>query len=377
MIPARAEDLGHVVERARRRWPARRRLALGLTPMPRPGLVLLLLGIALGPRGLGLLTEPVLASLDPAVSVALAALGVFVGLDVAVRRPREGRLLAAAGVLSGTTMVFVGAGMLLIQYFSSGPDAAVWMIPVLLGLCAASSSTAADVAGEARAAAMRAGNLADVFPIVLSMLVLAWTRPGAAAASAAVVGQSVLIALTIATAALFLVKQTSSDSEQRVFALGTLLLLGGAAAHLSLSALFIGFLAGVYWKAVGSPAADVLMRDVRYLQDPLLVLVLVVAGARVPLSSEVAGLVAAYIVLCIAGRVMAGWLMAKTVLRECPADVGFQLIAPGVVGVAIVLNVLQANPDLDAARTVFAVVVLGSLGSELLSLLAPSPEEPE
>ena len=33
--------------------------------------------------GLGLLTESVLASLDPAMSVALAALGVLVGLDVA------------------------------------------------------------------------------------------------------------------------------------------------------------------------------------------------------------------------------------------------------------------------------------------------------
>ena len=84
----------------------------------------------------------------------------------------------------------------------------------------------------------------------------------------------------IAVAAWLLVAQTSSDSEQRVFAIGALLLLGGTAAHLSLSALFVGFLAGVFWKATGRPALETLARDMRYLQHPLTVLLLIVAGSR-------------------------------------------------------------------------------------------------
>ena len=77
-------------EQSRRRWTSWR-LALGLSPTPRSGLVLLIVGMALGPYGLQLLSERVLAALDPAVSVALVALGVLVGLDVKVRSPGEGR----------------------------------------------------------------------------------------------------------------------------------------------------------------------------------------------------------------------------------------------------------------------------------------------
>ena len=75
--------------------------------------------------------------------------------------------------------------------------------------------------------------------------------------------------------------QTPSESEQRVFAIGALLLLGGAAAHLSLSALFIGLLAGCVLechrgrrRVIGSSATCAIC-SIRWS-----VLLLVVAGAR-------------------------------------------------------------------------------------------------
>jgi hypothetical protein len=61
-------------------------------------------------------------------------------------------------------------------------------------------------------------------------------------------------------------------------------------------------------------------------------------------------------------------------MPETPVNLRSHLVAPGVVGIAIVLNVLQANPDLDAARTAFTVVVLGSVISELQALIVPSPD---
>ena len=73
----------------------RSRIALGLAPTPRPGLVLLPLGMALGPAGLNLLSNTVLSYLDPALSVSLVALGIFAGLDLDFRRPRESALLTA------------------------------------------------------------------------------------------------------------------------------------------------------------------------------------------------------------------------------------------------------------------------------------------
>src|SRR5688500_16537097 len=87
-LRARADGRG-------RSWWLRTRLALGLSPMPVPAL-LLLAGVALGPLGLGLFSLRVLSYLDLIVSAALAALGVLVGLGLDMRRPGEWRLLGAA-----------------------------------------------------------------------------------------------------------------------------------------------------------------------------------------------------------------------------------------------------------------------------------------
>ena len=72
----------------RRQW-LRPRLALGLTPTPVPGLVLLPVGIALGPHGIGVLSPTALSYLDPVIAVALTALGTFIGLGLSLRTGRE------------------------------------------------------------------------------------------------------------------------------------------------------------------------------------------------------------------------------------------------------------------------------------------------
>jgi len=334
--------------------------------------------MALGPRGIGLLSEPALAALDPAVSVALAALGVFVGLDLKVRRPREDRLLAAASLEAGATILMVSGGALLVHVLSPSPSLAnPWLFAVLLGLCASSSSTPAQASTETRqSATLRIGDLDDVLPIVLGALALAWAREGTPAASVWVLAQSVVVALMIALAARLLVAETASDSEQRVFAIGALLLLGGTAAHLSLSALFVGFLAGVFWNAAGPRELDALERDLRYLQHPLTVLLLIVAGSRVTFSAGVAGLVLAYVILRTGAKLVGGWLASAVVAPELPRDVGFHLTSPGIVGIAFALNALQARGDLPIASTLFTVVVAGSLASDALSLLALRREVP-
>jgi hypothetical protein len=204
---------------------------------------------------------------------------------------------------------------------------------------------------------------------VIGVLTVPWTRPGAPIALAWFVLRAASIAVAIAFAAWLLITQTSSESEQRVFVIGALLLLGGAAAHLSLSALFAGLLAGVFWNAVGGSGRDGIARDMRYLQHPLVVLLLVVAGSRLEVSVDLVGLIVAYVVLRIAGKRVGGWLAGRAAPDELSVDPGFALSSPGVVGIAIALNVLQAGAGSAASTTLFALVIVGSLGSELLSLL--------
>jgi hypothetical protein len=325
--------------------------------------------MALGPAGLNLLSDSVLSTLDPVVSVSLVALGLFAGLAVDFRRPREGVLLAAASLEAALTILLVGAGALisLSRLALSGP--LLWQVALIFGITAAvSSTTSSDTDDQRSALATRVGDLDDVLPILLSGLVLASTHEAFSRAALSLAAQGGLIAVIIAVAGWLLVGQASAKGEQHVFMAGSLLLLGGAAAYLSMSALWIGFIGGVVWSIAGGLARESIERDMRYLQHPLMVLLLLVAGARLQLGTAAVGAAAVYVACRFAGK-LAGCRLAG-VMTDLPSDLGRRLIAPGVMGIAFAVNVLQSGGSTEVSTLVLAVAVLGSLGSELLAIVA-------
>ena len=343
------------------------RLALGLSPFPRSGLVLLAVGAALGPYGLNILSASVLSSLDPVISVALAALGTLVGLGLRVRQPREALFFGASSLEAGLTTLVVGAGVLTVPLLQLPLES--WIFALLLGTCAASSATTAGTSADEEATpAARIGDLDDVFPIVAGGLALAITRDVSLASAVSLVLLAALIALVMALAGWLLVAQTAVESEQHVFVAGTLLLIGGATAYLSQSALFGGLVAGLYWNVAGGPARERISQDIRYFQHPLLVLLLLVAGARFVPSLNTAILGLAYLVCRTAGKFVGGQLARRVVGGSLWQDPGLTLLAPGLTGVAFALNVLQVSGQADWALSLLAIVVTGSVGSELLSL---------
>jgi hypothetical protein len=111
----------------------------------------------------------------------------------------------------------------------------------------------------------------------------------------------------------------------------------------------------------------------RYLQHPLVVLLLVIAGARLEISTDLWEMVAAYIVLRLVGKLAGAWL-ARRLAPELPYELGWSLTAPGVVAVALALDLLQGQRGSIAAMAMFAIVIEGSLGSELLSWLGSRRE---
>jgi hypothetical protein len=349
----------------------RSRIALGLSPTPRPGLVILPLGMAFGPAGLNLLSGSVLAALDPVVSVSLAALGIFAGLGLDFRRPREGSLLAAASVEAGLTILLVGAGVLITLSRFMPANPVLWQAALLFGIAAAASSTtSSDASDQDSSVAARVGDLDDALPILLSGLVLASMHHGFSVAALVLAAQAGLIALIIAVAGWLLAGQASARSEQHVFLAGSLLLLGGAAAYLSMSALWIGFVAGIFWSVAGGSARESIDRDMGYLQHPLMVLLLLVAGARLQLGAAAVGVAVVYVALRIVGKLAGSRLAGITVAAGLPADLGRRIIAPGVMAVALAVNVLQAGGHSEMAALLLAVTVLGTFGSEFLSIVA-------
>jgi hypothetical protein len=314
--------------------------------------------------------------LDPAVSVAIATLGVFIGLGLDARRPYEGRLLTAASVEGALTITLVGAGTLTalrLAHIELG--LAPWLVALFVGICAASSATAAMEGSEPSGVHVaRIGDLDDVLPIVLGAVALAALRETDPARLAVLAMQSAVIALAIALAGWLLVSQAASESEQRVFAVGTLLLLGGTVEYLSLSGLFAGLVAGAVWNAAGGPGRDRLERDVRHVQHPLVVLLVLVAGARFGLWPGLALLVSVYLLFRIAGKMAGGWIARRIAGGDVPPRLGLYLVSPGVLAIAFGLNVIQAAGP-DRAAVVLAVAVAGSIGSAVISHFVHPREE--
>jgi hypothetical protein len=105
---------------------------------------------------------------------------------------------------------------------------------------------------------------------------------------------------------------------------------------------------------------------VLFVQHPLLVLVLLVAGARADLSSWTVALGLGYVVLRVAGQLAAGTIARRVAGVNALRDLGLHLLPPGVFGVGLALNagsVVGADTSM-----LLATVVVGTIGSELVAV---------
>lgn len=366
VIQDEAPSIG--VSSDRPRWRSQIQLARGLAPTPRPWLLLLLTGVAFGPYGLGILSQTVLNVLDPAVSAALATLGAFVGMEIDVRRLRGGSSLAAGSIESLVTLLTVAAGMLAVSALSDS-IAIPLVLALLLGICAASSATPAPSAAKETT---DIGGSEDLLPIVLGLPALAAMRTHTPAEIATLTFGFTVVALAVAVACWLLVSKTSSVTEERVFAIGGLLLLGGAAAYLSLSSLFAGFVAGVFWRATGLEVRDRIARDLGYLQQPVIGLLLLVAGAKLHVTIASIGVIALYALCRIAGK-LSGSLVARR-FTDWHEPYERSPLSPGIIGVALALNVVQVRAGDDLAATLLSIVVAGSFLADMAALLIREPK---
>jgi hypothetical protein len=345
----------------------RRRFA-GWSASSLPVASLLLVGIALGPQGLNLLSLAALSLVDPAIPVALAALGVLVGLSLNLRR-ESARPLAGAAIESALTAGFVGGGFyFLAPHVPTTTPLPFGLLALALAFCA---GTSLGIPGanptEPRPLHNRVMELDVLGPLLCVGLLLALVTTDGMIEAITLVSKATVIALLLALAGWLLLTAAVSDTEQRVFAFATMLLLGGAADYLSLSALLAGFVAGTFWQLAGGPADASLRRDAEHVQHSLFVLVLVVAGAHAEVSLISSALAAVFVFWRTAGK-MIGAVVARPVAGASNTTTfALQLLSPGVFGVALALNIVRAVGQ-DAAL-LLTIVVLGTIGFELVAEL--------
>lgn len=370
-IDAQLSMLGAAPTRLGTRRPWYARFALDWASGT-PPLLLLFIGAALGPHGLSLLSPGILSAIDPAVPVALAALGVHLALhvDLTLVPSRLLRLGAAsAGVALAAVVVTVGVLRLMTSDLSAAPFHA-WVVALAAAVCAALSLPTMDSGRSVRDSA-GTHRLELMVSIVMGGLLLAWIREGSFGEATILLGQMAALPIVVGIAAWLLVTHTASESEQRIFTLASLLLVGGLADYLSLSALFSGMMAGIVWRIVPGAVGDAVLRDITHLRHPLAAFLMLVVGARMTMSAGPA-LLFGYPVLAIAAGLAARALIGRL---SGPVSVNpdeRQSVAPAVFPVAFALSTVRAaGPQTDL---LLGVIAIGTIVLQIVSALRQGEE---
>jgi len=331
----------------------------------RQTLLLLPLGIALGARGLNVLPDSVLSFLAPAVSAALAAMGALAGVGLHGDRRREPGLPTSVAIDVGLTFAAVAAALLIAWRAAAQPSDTSVIAAVCFGVAAIPFSPSVREAAQASSPlAARISEAGLAVAIIAGAFAVAWPANHSASRTIAATAELAGIAAVVAAAGWLLAGQTSDDNEQRVLAVGTVLLLGGAADYLGASALFSGFVAGICGRVGDRVGRDRLARDLERLQRPLIVVLLIMAGARCRFSTAALGLAVVYAMSRAAAKLAAGSIMSRRASGR-PWSIGVSCLPPGAASVALALTVATAWNS-PAARLVVDVVVIGSMLGELL-----------
>jgi hypothetical protein len=355
---------------------ARRSAALGLSPAIVPVSTWLVLGFALGPRVLDVLSSDALAHLDAAVSVALGTLGVFVGLALVPRARNAVPILGAALVESGFAVAIVSAAAAFLLAARHVPlTSPLPLIAISLGAAAGASGAGAfsqgNLLGEGHA--MHIADLDDVLPIAVAALAAGFVDQQSGVSWIAAVAEPIAIGAACGTIGLLLFERTTGEAERAVFVLGVLALIGGACAFAGVSPLLGGVSAGLFWRNVPGRADTVILDDLRKFQHPLVVLLVVVAGAQTILDPLPLFLFAIFVVFRLTGKVIGGAAAARMVPTLAGEALGAYLVSPGVMGIAIALNLQQIAPS--DGRAVVSAIAFGTLVFEVVSALVV-PAEP-
>lgn len=336
------------------RW-GRGRLALS-------GVEYLIVGVIAGPFVSGLLSDDVLAQLDPIVSVILGLAGFSLGLHL--RSHIRGFGALQVGVLvAAATAALVGAavyGLLSTEY---APDELyehrLWIAMALGAAAPAVSAMAIDLvvartdsAGSVTELVRAIAASGNFVAVVIAGASLATRRAGLESARVGVTETQWLAAtllLGIACGLLFRIfLGRSSRDDDRLFlaSCGVIILTSGLAAALGISPLFTCAAAGAT-VSFTSRERGALEHVMERLERPALAMLSLFAGAMWrPIYGLVWALPIAYfIVRLIAVRVAARFGLLMRPGLAPVVSIGAALLAQGSVAAAIAINHAQIYPE--------------------------------
>jgi hypothetical protein len=350
------------------------------------GAEFLALGAVLGPYGTGLLDSTDLRSLEPFMVLALAWVGLLVGLQLSARHiarfPRSYfrvALLQAAFALLFTYLIFAGVFALGSPLAASIPDRL--RAALCLGAAAALSSPSAAALHFRRARAGHAAGLLRFVPAVDSLVALAafallfsvWhVSEGIPTAAALSPVSWLLLSLIggVALGGLFVILlRTATDFDEIILVVvGMAIFAGGLAFVFHLSPLVVCLAVGIVLGNFG-PRQEDLIQLFLQLERPLYVALLILAGTAWRFD-VIWGyvLAAAY----IAVRFAAKYIAARLAFRGVPLPFipgprwWLGLMPQGAMGIAFAVSYLIVYRD-PLAETVFSALLVSTVVLALLS----------
>ena len=178
----------------------------------------------------------------------------------------------------------------------------------------------------------------------------------------AIAGQATGIAILLAGVGWMLSSDHPGNDERRVFAIAVLLLLGGVADYLSVSALLLGWIAATAWRLMPAKGLADVRLDTAYVQHPTTALLLITAGARAQVSWQVTLIAAAGCAVALATL-----LLFRRQRSLGALSFGGVPLAPATFAVALVMDAARLEPPVAIA---LSAVVLAVSAFDIMSGLA-------
>ncbi len=318
-----------------------------------------LLGVAIGPQAIGLLTRTFVEGAAPAIVAGCAWLAFLHGLRI--RRSQLSVISGRARVLWLAEPLLSAALVIALASFFFGARGVDRQTLLVWSLVAASSSTSAlawfqkrAVTGDARYAILRStAQLGGIPTLILFGVVPLWVAPSRELALLIVGGSG--LAIVFALLVTFLLGRGQLDPDFTwVAIIGVLSLSTGLCLRANLPVVSIAAIMGV---ALGSMShhADGIEQLLAETEKPVTVTLLILLGTAIVFTPPTVFIGAALALLRVIAKLIAGTLLRTR-----------GLVAAGEAGVLIAASLVLSSED-SVRQTIAAALGFSLIAGDLLS----------
>jgi hypothetical protein len=357
---------------------------LGITQLAVAGLPLIVLGMLTRAPQLGVLSDALLDQLSPIVGIALAGVGIRIGLRLdiphLVSTPRSIAMLALVR-LALPWVVMAGAGLVAMRLLGiesgdNARNAALLATAATVSSAMAARQLSGVLVTEDISISQRAAQLIELACVIGFLLITAYARGRHSTLAPEVwLLNAVGLAVVLGTCAALLFRDPAARGvDAPVIAIGSVAMVAGAAMFLGFSPLPIGLLVGMTVGVVAGDRRAELESAFDDYQRLIYGLLLFMLGAvAVPLELSAALVALAFVVARVLGYLVSTPLAVRIARIDIAASTKrqFEAAPMGATAVALVLSAHLVYPSSIAQAGAIAIVLATVVSEAILHARSP------